>query len=69
MCIDYQYMNKVNILNKYLMSRADDIFDKYQGEAMFTMIDLRKPTRLIIAIESSKLFVLGRPMPQEHSST
>ena len=41
MCIDYWQLNKVNIKNKYLMPRIDDLFDQLQGALVFSKIDLR----------------------------
>jgi len=39
-CIDYRELNKVTIKNKYLLPRIDDLFDQFQGAAVFSKIDL-----------------------------
>ncbi|CAN4125585.1 unnamed protein product [Withania somnifera] len=41
MCIDYRRLNTVTVKNKYHMPRIDDLFDRLQGEAVFSKIDLR----------------------------
>ena len=41
MCIDYQQLNKVTIMNKYPLPRIDDMFDQPQGSSFFSKIDIR----------------------------
>ena len=41
MCIDYRQLNKVIIKNKYPLPRIANLFDQFQGESYFSMIDLR----------------------------
>ena len=41
MCIDYWYLNKVTIKNRYPLPRIDDLFDQLQGSIFFSKIDLR----------------------------
>ena len=41
LCIDYWELNKVTIKNKYLLPRADDLFDQLKGATVFSKIDLR----------------------------
>ena len=41
MCIDYRYLNKVTIKNKYPLPRIADLYDKLQGSSFFSTIDLR----------------------------
>ena len=41
MCIDYNYLNKVTINNKYPLPWIDDLFDQLQGVSYFSKIDLR----------------------------
>ncbi|CAN4094789.1 unnamed protein product [Withania somnifera] len=41
MCIDYRRLNKLTVKNKYPLPRIDDFFDRLQGEAVFSKIDLR----------------------------
>ncbi|CAN4090498.1 unnamed protein product [Withania somnifera] len=42
MCIDYrQRLNKVTVKNKYPLPRIDDLFDRLEGAAVFSKIDLR----------------------------
>ncbi|KAG8472504.1 hypothetical protein CXB51_035270 [Gossypium anomalum] len=40
MCIDYRWLNKLTIKNKYPLSRIDDLFDQFRGASMFSKIDL-----------------------------
>jgi hypothetical protein len=40
-CIDYRYLNKVTVKNKYLLPRKDDLFDKLKRARVFSKIDLR----------------------------
>eukprot|EP00253_Pinus_taeda_P016484 PITA_16484 len=41
LCIDYRQLNKVTIMNRYLLPRIDDLFDQLKGAALFSNIDLR----------------------------
>lgn len=41
MCIDYQQLDKVTIMNKYPLPRIDDLFDQLQEAKYFSKIDLR----------------------------
>jgi hypothetical protein len=41
LCIDFRQLNKVNIKNKYPLSRIDDLFDQLKGTRIFSNIDLR----------------------------
>ncbi|GJT55966.1 putative reverse transcriptase domain-containing protein [Tanacetum coccineum] len=41
MCIDYRELNKLNVKNRYPLSRIDDLFDKLQGSSVYSKIDLR----------------------------
>ena len=41
MGIDYRQLNKVNIMNKYLIPRIDDFFYQLQGAIHFLKIDLK----------------------------
>ncbi|CAN4112833.1 unnamed protein product [Withania somnifera] len=41
MCIDYRQPNKMTVKNKYPLPRIDDLFDRLQGAAVFSKIDLR----------------------------
>ena len=41
LCIDYRQLNKVTILNQYLLPRIDDLFDQLQGARVFSKIDMR----------------------------
>lgn len=41
MCIDYRWLNKEAIKNKYFLSRIDDLFHQLQGAKCFSKIDLR----------------------------
>ncbi|WMV57916.1 hypothetical protein MTR67_051301 [Solanum verrucosum] len=41
MCIDYRQLNKVTIINKYILPRIDDIFAQLQGVNYFSKIDLK----------------------------
>ncbi|KAJ9539497.1 hypothetical protein OSB04_032230 [Centaurea solstitialis] len=41
MCIDYRELNKLTVKNRYPLPRIDDLFDKLQGAAWFSKIDLR----------------------------
>ena len=45
MGIDYRQLNKVNIMNKYLIPRIDDFFYQLQGPSPFSKIDLRSGYR------------------------
>ncbi|GKA08259.1 putative reverse transcriptase domain-containing protein [Tanacetum coccineum] len=41
MCIDYHELNKLNVKNRYPLSRIDDLFDQLQGSSVHSKIDLR----------------------------
>lgn len=41
LCVDYQNLNKVTIMNKYHLPRIGDLMDQLVGVCMFSMIDLR----------------------------
>nr|GEY30405.1 putative reverse transcriptase domain-containing protein [Tanacetum cinerariifolium] len=41
MCINYQELNKLNVKNRYPLSRIDDLFDQRQGLSVYSKIDLR----------------------------
>nr|GEX12231.1 putative reverse transcriptase domain-containing protein [Tanacetum cinerariifolium] len=41
MCIDYRELNKLNVKNRYLILRIDDLFDQLQGSRVYSKIDLR----------------------------
>ena len=41
LCIDYRQLNNITIKNKYLLPRIDDLFDQFQGENVFSKINLR----------------------------
>nr|GEY09876.1 putative reverse transcriptase domain-containing protein [Tanacetum cinerariifolium] len=41
MCIDYRELNKLNVKNRYPLSRIDDLFDQLQGSIVYSKIDLR----------------------------
>ncbi|GJW99119.1 putative reverse transcriptase domain-containing protein [Tanacetum coccineum] len=41
MCIDYRELNKLNVKNRYPLSRIDDLFDQMQGARYFSKIDIR----------------------------
>lgn len=40
-CIDYRKLNKVTIKNRYPLSQIDQLFDHFEGEVMFSKIDVR----------------------------
>ena len=40
LCMDYWELNIVEIKNKYLLPRIDDLFDQLQGAVVFSKIDL-----------------------------
>nr|GFA18482.1 retrotransposon protein, putative, Ty3-gypsy subclass [Tanacetum cinerariifolium] len=40
MCIDYRELNKLTVMNRYLLSRIDDLFDQLQGSSVYSKIDL-----------------------------
>jgi hypothetical protein len=39
--VDYHFLNKVIIKNKYHLPRTDDLFDQLKGACVFSKIDLR----------------------------
>ncbi|GKA38946.1 hypothetical protein Tco_0731497 [Tanacetum coccineum] len=41
MCIDYHELNKLTVMNRYLLHRIDDLFDQLQGLSVYLKIDLR----------------------------
>ena len=41
MRIDYRQINKVTVMNKYLLPRIEDLFDQLKGSSVFSKIDLR----------------------------
>jgi hypothetical protein len=41
LCIDYLYLNKVTLKNKYLILRVEDPFDPLGDASFFTKLDLR----------------------------
>ena len=41
LCIDYKYMNKVTMKNKYPLPRINDLFYQMRGAKVFSNIDLR----------------------------
>lgn len=41
MCIDYRQLNKVAMMNKYPLSRTDDLFNQLQGAICFSKINIR----------------------------
>ena len=41
LCIDYRQLNKMNIKNRYMLPRIDDLFDQLRGATVFSKIDLR----------------------------
>lgn len=40
-CIDYQLLDKVNIINKYPVPYTDDLFDYIHAALLFLKIDMR----------------------------
>ena len=41
LCIDYQWLNRVTIKNRYPLLRIDDLFDQLRGARVYSKIDLR----------------------------
>nr|GEY71056.1 hypothetical protein [Tanacetum cinerariifolium] len=41
MCIDYRELNKLTVVNRYLLLRIDDLFDQLQWSSIYSKIDLR----------------------------
>ena len=42
LCVDYRWLNKVTIKNKYPLPRIDDFFDQLNEARIFSKIDLQK---------------------------
>ena len=40
LCIDYRWLNKVTIKNKYPLPRIDDLFYQLRGAYVYSKIDL-----------------------------
>nr|GFA97158.1 putative reverse transcriptase domain-containing protein [Tanacetum cinerariifolium] len=41
MCIDYRELNKLTVINRYLLPRIVDLFDQLQGLSVYSKFDLR----------------------------
>nr|GEU52044.1 retrotransposon protein, putative, Ty3-gypsy subclass [Tanacetum cinerariifolium] len=41
MCVDYHELNKLTVMNRYPLSRINDLFDQLQGLRVYSKIDLR----------------------------
>ena len=41
LCIDYQQLNRVTIMNRYPFPRIDDLFDKLREAQVYSKIYLR----------------------------
>jgi hypothetical protein len=41
LCMNYHALNEVNIKNKYLLLRVDDLLDQLHSACVFSKIDLR----------------------------
>jgi hypothetical protein len=41
LCIDYQALNKINVRNRYLIPRINDLLDQLTGAKYFSKIDLK----------------------------
>jgi hypothetical protein len=41
LCIEFRYLNKVTIKNKYHLPRIDDLFDQLKDARIFSKIDLK----------------------------
>ncbi|MCO5568504.1 hypothetical protein L7F22_022203 [Adiantum nelumboides] len=41
MCVDYRALNRITIKNRFLVPQTEDLFDKLQGSAYFSRIDLK----------------------------
>ena len=41
LCIDYRYLNRVTIKNRYPLPRIDDLFDQLRGARVYSKIDIR----------------------------
>ena len=40
LCIDYRYLNRVTIKNRYPLPMIDDLFDQLRGVGVYSKIDL-----------------------------
>ena len=41
LCVDYRQLNKLTVMNKYLLPIIDDLFDQPKGASIFLKINLR----------------------------
>jgi hypothetical protein len=41
LCIDFRWLNKATMKNKYPLPRIDDLFDQLKGAKVFSKIDMR----------------------------
>jgi hypothetical protein len=41
LCIDFRWLNKVTVKNKYPLPKIDDLFDRLKDAKIFSQIDLR----------------------------
>jgi hypothetical protein len=46
-CVDYRGLNKITVVNRYLLPRMNELRDHVQGARLFTKIDLRAGYNLI----------------------
>jgi hypothetical protein len=47
LCVDYRGLNKITILNRYLLPLMNELRDRVQGAKLFTKIDLKAGYNLI----------------------